>query len=229
MKTSSLINTLLGAALLLSAGASQAAWNTVGDVVSAANGALTLTTANTDYDDDAPLPVGALNLSGNNVVEANVAGGMESYLGLASGALNTSAWNQATEGSLATSIFTVGAGDVLRFNWALSTRDSGAGYGLDYAFVVIDGALISLGDAAGATQAGTGSYLAQTGLNTFSYTFQRAGAYTLGLGVVDVLDYNNSSALTVSNLNVSAVPEPSGLAMLLAGLGLLGGWRARSR
>ncbi|MEO8270026.1 MAG: PEP-CTERM sorting domain-containing protein, partial [Aureliella sp.] len=49
-----------------------------------------------------------------------------------------------------------------------------------------------------------------------SYTFTVAGDYTIGFGIVNVLDANFSSGLLIDN--VTAVPEPTAL----AGLGLVG-------
>lgn len=219
------LTALIGSACLLAAtSASAAPWTLVGDALAQPNGGHTLTNAS-GFDDDAPLANGALNLSGNDPL----LGGwdLESALGFAPGAFDLSVLEQVTEGSAIFTEFTVLAGQTLSFEWQMSTRDVGAGFGLDYAFVAIGDTLFNLGSAAQATLPGSGDYLAQTGWQTFSHTFAQGGTYRVALGVVDVLDFAGSTALSVSA--VTAVPEPQSVAMLLVGLGLVGGAVARRR
>lgn len=219
------LTALIGSLCLFAAtSASAAPWTLYGDAVALPNGGHTLTTAS-GFDDDAPLADGALNLSGNDPLLAGL--DFETALGFAPGAFDLSAVQQATEGSAVFSLFTVEAGQQLSFEWQLSTRDVGEGFGLDYAFVVVGDALYRLGTAAQAALPGSGSYLASSGWQTFSHTFTEAGTYRVLLGVLDVGDFAGTSALSVSA--VSAVPEPETLAMLLAGLGLVGGAVRRRR
>jgi len=71
-----------------------------------------------------------------------------------------------------------------------------------------------------------GDYAARTGWQSWS-TLLAAGSHTLAFGVVDVGSAGDSSALSVTAVAVSSVPESSTLAMLGAGLGLLGLARRR--
>jgi hypothetical protein len=66
-------------------------------------------------------------------------------------------------------------------------------------------------------------YLRQTGNNTFSYTFNTAGTYNVGIGVVDVNDFVTSSGLSVRNANTQPVPEPLTIlgSAIAAGFGVM--------
>ncbi|MEW5789130.1 MAG: PEP-CTERM sorting domain-containing protein [Pseudomonadota bacterium] len=218
---------LLMAALLGMAGTAQAVenggfaaglagWQSLGDVAVLEQAAW-LGTAHTDYADDFPAAAGAYNLSGLAAAEAGVAGGVEEFAGLAVGALDQG--DQAFEGSVLTQTFTVQAGDVLRFDWSLHSNEGPAGF-QDYAFLALDGTLLSLASAADATLAAD-QFAWQTGRSTFTWQFTGAGTHTLALGVVDVGDYSVSSALWVDNVVLTPVPEPETWSMLLIGLGLI--------
>jgi len=194
-------------------------WTALGDVA-IVNGTVALTTASATFEDDIGL---ALNLSGHDPLAAGMPDGLEQGLSLPLGALDGDALSQATEGSALLRTFNVSAGDRLSFDWMLSTMDTAAsGFGLDYAFVVIDGQRIDLGTAASAAPSGNTPYAAHTGWSTFEYVFAGSGSVTLGVGVVDVLDYTASSQLQLDNFAIAAVPEPETYAMLIAGLGLIG-------
>ena len=115
------------------------------------------------------------------------------------------------EGSGLAQSFVSAAGTTVSFNWTLGTAGFDANFA-DRAFVVIDGA-----------PALDFATVAATALNgSFSYTFTTAGNHSLAIAVMDVNDYVGVSTLTVSNLTVTAVPEPTSIALLLAGLGVVG-------
>lgn len=194
-------------------------WTALGDVA-LVDGTVALTTASATFEDDIGL---ALNLSGNDPLAAGMPDGLEQGLSLPLGAFDGDALSQATEGSALLRTFNVSAGDRLSFDWMLSTMDTAeTGFGLDYAFVGIDGQRIDLGTAASAASSGNTPYAAHTGWSTFEYVFTGSGSVTLGVGVVDVLDYTASSQLQLDNFSIAAVPEPETYAMLIAGLGLIG-------
>lgn len=193
-----------------------AGWTTTGDVAivaSGGNSSARLTNAFTGGFDDPT----ELNLSGIDPVAAG--GALETAAGLPAGALDLSLLNQATEGSVLARSFTVEAGDVLSFDWQLLTQDVG---GADYAFLTVGNSLITLGNAASAALPGSGDYLAQTGLSTYQYTFANAGTFQVSFGIADVGDYAVSSALSLDNVALTPIPEPSTYAAILGAAGLVG-------
>jgi len=190
-------------------------WSALGDVNLQA-GAILMTTASVDYEDDYPEAAGAFNASGTAAAETGVVGGIEDFIGVAMGTLNVGE-DFAFEGSVLKQTFNVNAGDTLTFNWNFFTNE--ASTGADYAFVSINGALTTLATPLDAANSSL-PYAYTTGFQTFSQTFNTASSVTLAFGVVDVNDYNVTSALWFDN--VAVVPEPETYAMLLAGLGLLG-------
>lgn len=227
MKKDSILIT--SAVLLLGAAASQAAvtapfqdnfsgglvnWSTAGDV-SVQSSTAVLTTAYSTEQDDFPLAAGALNLSGHDPLAAG--GDLENFAGLAPGALDLGTLTQATEGSAMTILLSVSSGSSLSFDWQIATRDGAAGS--DYAFLTINGQLITLANAGAATLASSGNYLTETGVAHFEYNFATAGNYTVTIGVTDVGDYTGTTALKISNVGVT-VPEAGSSLLVLSGLSL---------
>jgi hypothetical protein len=182
-------------------------WVSLGDVV-AQGGALSLTTS---FRDGAADQLG--NLSGNSAVEVNV---IEPAAGLPGYALDLSATDYGVEGALLRQSFAVAAGQTLSFSWNFSSADS---FALDHAFAVVNGQLFTLATTA---QPGGAS-------QSFSYTFGQAGTASFALGVIDTQDGTGVSRLNVSNLQISAVPEPGSWVLMLAGLGAVGALVRRRR
>jgi hypothetical protein len=165
----------------------------------------------------------AYNRSGVDAMAAGIANGLELAAGLQPGWLDVDG-QFAYEGSLAQQTFMAAAGQRLSFQWNLGTRDAEFG---DLAFVVLNGQWLPLGTALDAQTEASGDMLWQTGLQTFSVTLA-SGPTTLSFGVVDMDDFTGVSTLQIQGLQVTPVPEPQSLALLLAGLLPLA-WRARSR
>lgn len=170
-------------------------WTAAGDVlVGADGGSATLSTA---WLDEAPLSAGSALLFDE----------LEAALALTPGSLAA----DTIEGSGLQQSFNTAAGSTLRFDWQLQTADF-AGTQADRAFVLVDGTtLVELGTVAMAPLAGR-----------FTYTFADAGAHALAILVMDVTAADKVSTLTISGLQVSAVPEPGQWALLLAGLAGVG-------
>ncbi len=169
-------------------------WTGLGDTLVTASAAK-VTTA---FEEAGQLSSGALYI-----------GDLESGLSPMSGILGSALGSEALEGSALLQSFNFASNARISFNWALGTENFDAGFA-DLAFVLIDGVLLQpLANVALSELSGF-----------FTYNFT-AGAHTLAFGVVDVNDFTGVSTLSVSNLDVSLVPEPGSLALLLAGLGLV--------
>ena len=207
-----------------------AGWTTGGDAASVGGDHLVLTTSSnathTDADDaNAGLASGARNVSGADPLYAGGGtGSLEEFVGVAPGAFDPDPVNfvYAFEGSAASQTFTAAAGSRLSFEWDLSTLDQRDPGLADYAFVVIDGQVIRLADAfAATTPTADGAYTAHTGWMDYATTFANGGAHTISFGIVDVGDVIDTSALSITGVDVSAVPESSTLALMAAGLAML--------
>lgn len=199
---------LAGSAAAQAGTGSLAGWAVLGDVVSQ-TGAIVLTTAYAATGD----PDQPFNLSGNSAADIAL---VEAAAGVPAYALDLPEPEYGREGSLVTQSFAVAAGDTLRFRFTFSTQEA---FFQDHAFVVLNGQVLTL-----ATRNFPG--LPNAG---FEHTYTAAGVATLGFGVVDTGDYLGVSTLSISELSVTAVPEPATTALWLAGLGLVGAAARRRR
>jgi hypothetical protein len=201
---------LLGLSVLLATSPAQAldltTWTSTGDVVKAANQS---TITNAFPGDDGAIN---FNVSPTAPVSTDV---LESFLGLTQGALGAT----PQEGSAIKKSFTAQAGDQFSFDWNFLTNEPTTGGNPDFAFVTIGSGLNTLATIANATTSPAGIFLRQTGLSSFNYTFNTAGTYTIGIGVVDNNDFIASSALQIGNADYKAVPTPA-LLPALVGFGV---------
>ena len=192
-------------------------WETFGDVISNSQTASMSTNALSN-DDFGIGPDSAFNFSGNPAGLVGVVGGLEDFLGLPIGGLDPDPGNFefAFEGSAIKQTFTVQAGDELFFRWNFLTNELLRPIGplQDYAFVTIDDQVIRLVDNVNEASNPSSPYGNETGINTFSQAFLNSGTFTVGLGVVDVDDFDVSSALIIN-----PIPEPSStLGLLFLGI-----------
>lgn len=177
-------------------------WTKVGDVGITANQA-NISTAAGIY-------------SGNDPVLAG--GSIESNLSLNPGDLDNPDdpfFGTASEGSAITTNLNVRKGDRLIFDWNFLTNDTFD----DYAFFVANGIIAKFASVSDASNSSV-LFNSETGQNTFTYTFKNAGNYQVGIGVVDVGDFSNTSALQISNVQTKSVPESS----TILGIGLVAGF-----
>jgi len=178
-------------------------WSTLGDV-SVQVGAAFLTSASLG-EDDYPASASAFNFSGTAAATVGVVGGVEEFSGLAIGDLDPDINNDvaAYEGSALKQTLSVHVGQVLKFDWQFFTNESAGGQ--DYAYVAINGVKTVLASPLNAAT-NSSPFSRETALSTFYYTFTGTGPATIAFGVVDVNDFNVSSALRLDN--VQAVPLP---------------------
>jgi len=189
-------------------------WSSFGDA-STQSGAAFLTTASLDFGDDFPAVPGAFNYSGFTAGLAATGSGLEQATGLATGALDVGGF--ALEGSAIAQTFNVNAGDILSFSYNFFTNE---GSFPDFAYYSVNGSLFSLAGVADATTSSS-PFSWEKGLLSGSHVFTTTGSVTLGFGVVDIDDYNATSALSIDNVTISSVPDSSATAALMS-LGLLG-------
>ncbi|EAZ90655.1 hypothetical protein [Crocosphaera chwakensis] len=190
-----------------------------------------LTTASLEQD-DFPSPSGTFNFSGNPAVSTGSPSTLETALGLSAGALDMSPFLQSFEGSAIVQSFTVEEGETISFSWNFLTNDSDSdspftpGSPRDYAFIVLDGTIITpLADTSSPLLSSSSTIFSrETGFQTFTSTPLSAGVHTLGIGIVDIQDTASTSALLIDAPQETPVstPEPTsklGL-FLLATLGV---------
>ncbi len=190
-------------------------WTKVGDV-DAMGSQANLSTASSTAQDDFPQPAGRFNYSGNSPVMAGTP--LETAVGLNPGAFDNPAdpfLGAASEGSAITTNLNVRKGDRLIFDWNYLTNDTFD----DYAFFVANGVITRLADVSNANNASS-FFTSETGTRTFNYTFDNAGNYQVGIGVVDIGDFSSTSALQISNAQTEPVPEP----LTILGTAVAGGF-----
>jgi hypothetical protein len=193
-------------------------WNQAGDVATPSLGQADLST-NALQNDDFPAPDSNFNFSNNPAVDAQT---LESNLGLPPQSLNpdTNNFIDAFEGSGIQQQYTFLEDTTLSLNWTFLTNEQPTFDFNDYALIALDGQIQTL--------ANTNSPLITSSTNfsreisgTYTRTFS-PGIYSIALGVVDVGSFDSTSALKISNAQLSsqAVPEPSTVLGTVVAMGL---------
>lgn len=147
---------------------------------------------------------------------------LENFLDLAPGSLDSLGNGDATVGSAIRQTFTAEAGDILTFDWNFLTDEfTPDPFFNDFAFVSLTGLDTLANTFSPFVDSLTPLFDEETGFETFSFTIETAGTYTLGLGVTDVLDTIFDSGLLIDNVDLESVPEPVSVLSLI-GLVALG-------
>lgn len=146
--------------------------------------------------------------------------------------------NGPTEGSAMQITFTAQAGDVFAFDYDFLTNDADENPYLytDFAWFYVNapvgrnfGVLEHTNQSGFSSFAGSG-YEDHTGTQTFSLTLADTGTYTVTVGVNDVQDSFENSAVVVDWFRLIKGPEPGTFGTVAAGLlGLHGVSRRRRR
>jgi Ca2+-binding RTX toxin-like protein len=132
-------------------------------------------------------------------------------LGLTSGSLDGLGNGNATVGSAIKQTVTVSAGTQLSFDWNFLTNEGTPTSFNDFGFVsIVSNTLDTLANTNSSFGFSPTIFNEETGFDTFSYTFQTAGTFTLGIGVVDVGDTVVDSGLLVDNLSFTGNSFPIG-------------------
>jgi hypothetical protein len=155
---------------------------------------------------------GTYDLSTNGVDDSV----MDNFFGLTDGAISI-LWPSSTnavaiEGSGLTDTTSVTIGEVFTFDWLWNSDETSNEITFnDFAFVVINTADTTiLAD----------TFIADGTSGTFSWEADYTGAFSYGIAIMDVGDEAVDSSLEVSNISITAVPEPTSIALLA--LSLLG-------
>ncbi len=126
---------------------------------------------------------------------------------------------QNGNGSAIQQVFSSVAGDNLSFNWNfLSNALPNNEPKNDFAFLVLDGAITTLANTNTFKSPTGSSYVLdyQTGYNKLLLNLS-AGNHTLSFGIIDGGAFDGS-ALTISNVQINAVPLPAAFWLFLSGM-----------
>ena len=139
-----------------------------------------------------------LSTSGFGASEADI----EDFLSLSSGSLDALGNGNATAGSaIRLDSITVEAGEILSFDWNFLTDEFTPTFFNDFGFVVI-GEASTLANTNDIFTLSPSSFNEETGYQQFEFTFDTAGTYDIGFGVIDVGDTVVDSGLLVDNIRL---------------------------
>ncbi|MCA9167343.1 MAG: lamin tail domain-containing protein [Planctomycetales bacterium] len=133
--------------------------------------------------------------------------GLETFLGLQRGQLDTVGQVTVTRGSGIKRTVHVEANSVLEFDWNFVTDEPSLGGSQDFAFLSVSpgNELIVLGDVSSAEDLSNSEFDRESGYRTYQHTFAEAGDFTIGWGVVNESNRFLNSGLFVDNLTIDGV------------------------
>lgn len=161
-------------------------------------------------------------------------------LGIDIGGLALLADNAMIYGSGIRQTVTLAAGDKLSIDWDFLTNETDLDLvppshdNNDFAFIGISPTSpTKIADTFSTMQITPveNPFIAETLYHTFEFTAQSAGDYTIGIGVMHMGNFDNgvNSGLLVDNVRIAAVPEPTSIFAMGAGIvGLLTRRRRRA-
>ena len=133
---------------------------------------------------------------------------LEDFLGLESGNIDNIGNGDATEGSALHKTIAVEAGDVLSFDFNFLTNEFTPTFFNDFAFVSItSNSLSELADTNSIFELSPTQFFEETDYDNFTFQFSEAGTYTVGIGVVDLIDNIVDSGLLVDDLKIVSADE----------------------
>jgi PEP-CTERM motif len=160
---------------------------------------------------------------------------VEAFLGLPAGTLQSLPPTELVlHGSAIKQSFSANAGDILTVDWNFVTdtpfSPPFSGFN-DFSIITLNTDETVLADALAPSVASSTVHLRETGFQTSTFIIPTTGTITLGFGVFEVGGAAFQSRLLVDNVAVvSAVPEPSSLALIVMGMsGFLTVVRRRNR
>lgn len=119
-----------------------------------------------------------------------------------------------TYGAILSKDFSFAAGSTVSFDWDFHAGDY-MPYN-DFALVTVGGSTYGLSNVAAVGDFG------DSGWQHASFTLSTATQGSVAFLVSNYGDNGFNSSLSVANVNVSAVPEPASMGLMLAGLGVMG-------
>ncbi len=150
----------------------------------------------------------ALLTTANNLGGNQTDGQLEQFLGLTNGSIDSLVGGNATAGSALRTTLTVEAGDTLTIRFNFLTNEATPSSFNDTTFLSVAGEggqqLFRLADTTTpGFQTTPASFNAATGYQEVTLTFNQAGTYTIGFGVVDLGDTTFDSALLLDGLELN--------------------------
>ncbi|MDJ0678002.1 MAG: pre-peptidase C-terminal domain-containing protein [Calothrix sp. MO_167.B42] len=133
---------------------------------------------------------------------------LENFLGLNFGDIDNISNEDATEGSALQRTITVEAGDILSFDFNFLTNEGTPTFFNDFGFVsIIPNSLSELADTNNFFVLSPTEFFEETDYNNFTFEFSEAGTYTVGIGVVDLIDNIVDSGLLVDDFKIVSEDE----------------------